>query len=226
MPLLFFLVVMPLALYLAYRRNKARQQAMKKIALQLGLQYQERSPWTAATGPGPVPGQQRAGQPQQGGALGKALLQLTQPVITGKYNGWPVDIMTVNENKTVYTKFRLGFGRNLGLGLRVSANSFFQRDLFGGGPRIESGNEDFDKRVLVRGNDQLKVKFLIKRPEAQRALLDAYRAFAEITVDDQGISCRLRGFLESYQKYQAVLAALCAVAAKLAPAEPAPSADD
>ena len=220
---LVFLAVFAVSLYLSTRRAKARQQKMKQIAMQLGLQYQEKSAWQVS--PVARPGgtsqqqqaQQRMRQLQQNGTLAKVMSMLSTAAIAGTYNGWPVDIRTVNENKTVFTKFRLSFGRSLGLGLRIGPNGFFQRDLFGGSPRIESGNEELDKKVLVRGSDELKVKFLVKRPETQRALLDAYRSFADLTIDDEGISCRLRGFVDEYQKYQAILTALTAVAAMLAP---------
>ncbi len=220
---LVFLAVFAVSLYFGIQRSKARKQKLKQIAMRLGLQYQEKSDWQASPAAAPTAGgqqqqaQQRARQLQQNGTLAKVMSLLSTAAITGSYNGWPVDIRTVNENKTSYTKFRLDFGRPLGLGLRVSANSFFQRDLFGGSPRIESGNEEFDKKVLVRGSNELKVKFLVKRPETQRALLDAYRAYSEIAVDDEGISCKLRGFVDDYQRYQAILTALTAVAAALAP---------
>ena len=230
MPLIMLAVFIG-SMYLASRRAKARQQKMKQIALQLGLQYQEPSDWRSSLNIGKgrhgqqQRAQQRVQQLQSSGTLARALSFLSSPTITGKYNGWPVDIRAVNENKTVFTKFRIGFGRPLGLGLRIGPNSFFQRDLFGGNPRVESGNEEFDKKVLVRGGDELKVKFLIKRPETQRALLDAYRAFSDIAIDDEGISCKLRGFVDEYQKYQAVLAALTAIAAKLTPMQSEAPAD-
>ena len=220
---LIFLAIFIVSMYFNVRRSRVRQQKMKQIALQLGLQYQENSdrqvsPGMAQTVTGQQQqAQQRIRQLQQNGTLTKVMAMLRTSAIAGKYNGWPVDIRMVNENKTVFTKFRLSFGRSLALGLRIGPNGFFQRDLFGGSPRIESGNEELDKKVLVRGSDELKVKFLIKRPETQRALLDAYRSFADITVDDEGISCKLRGFVDQYQKYQAILTALTAVAAMLAP---------
>jgi hypothetical protein len=219
---LIFMAVFIGSMYLTARRTKARRQKMKQIALQLGLQYREQSdflPSLNSASAGTGRGQQRVRQLQQGGTLGGILSFLVQPAISGKYGGWPVDIRTVNENKTVFTKFRLDFGRPLGLGLRIGANGFFQRDLFGGSPRIESGNEEFDKKVLVRGRDELKVKFLVKRPETQRALLDAYRAFSDIVIDDEGITCKMRGSVDTYQKYQAILNALATVATRIAPAQ-------
>jgi hypothetical protein len=222
MPFIIFLVVMPVSLYLGYKRNESNRRRLRDVALKLGLQYNEKAPLdpsvksaTIRTGD-QIRAQQRLRQMEQGGILARLASLMSATAVTGKYNGFAVDIRTANQNKKTYTVFTVYFPATLGLGLRITENSLFRRDLgFGGKTRIEAGSEEFDKRIFVKGNDEMRVKYLVKRPEVQKALLDAYRAQSDTVIDDTAIVCRTQESLKDYLKYQAILNSLTAAAQQL-----------
>ena len=222
MPFIIFLVVMPVSLYLGYKRNESNRKKLRDVALKLGLQYNEKAPIGPSLQPGAVRSgdqiraQQQLRQLGQGGILARLSSLMSTTTVTGKYNGFTVDIRTANQNKKTYTVFSVYFPRSLGLGLKISANSFFNRDLpFGGKARIEAGSDEFDKKIYVKGNDELRIKYLIKRPEVQKPLLDAYRSQSDIVIDDTAIVCRTQESLKDYLKYQAILNSLTTAAQQL-----------
>jgi hypothetical protein len=222
MPFIIFLVVLPLSLYLSYRRNESNRKKLREVALKLGLQYTEKAPLdpsvksaTIRTGD-QIRAQQRLRQLNGGGILSRVSSLMSAAAVTGKYNGFAVDIRTANQNKKTYTVFSVYFPAALGLGLRITGNSLFRRDLpFGNKARIETGSDEFDKRIYVKGNDEMRVKYLIKRPEVQNALLAAYRIQSDTVIDDSAIVCRVEGFQGEFAKCQAILGGLTAVAQQL-----------
>jgi hypothetical protein len=224
MPFIIFLVVLPLSLYLGHRRNETNKRKLRDVALKLGLQYSENAP----AGPSldaltirsndPAQTQQRLRRLEKGGVLARALQTMAPAAVTGKYNGCAVDIRTQRRDKKTYTVFTAWFTAPLGLGLKVSPNSFLQRDLgFGGKSRIESGDDAFDRKVLVKGADEMKVKYLVKRPEVRKALLDLYSAQSDTMIDDSSIVCRVQKDLKDFLAYQAVLGLLTAAVRQLKP---------
>jgi hypothetical protein len=222
MPFIIFLVVLPLSLYLSYQRNQSNRKKLRDVALKLGLQYHEKSPIGPSAQPGAIHSgdqiraQQRLRQLDQGGILAKVMALTAQATVSGKYNGFEVDIGTVNQNKKTYTVFRVSFPAPLGLGLKISQNNIFSRDLpFGGKSRIEAGNGEFDKKIHVKGNDEMRIKYLVKRPEVQKALLDAYRSQSDIVIDDTAVVCKTPETLKDYLKYQAILNSLTTAAQQL-----------
>lgn len=223
LPLVIFLVVLPLSLYLGYRRGEAERAKLKDVALKLGLQYSEQGPGRpsldalAIRGGDQLRTQQRLRQLERGGVLARVMKSLSPPAVTGKYNGFAVDIRTQRRDKKTYTVFTVSFPAPLGLGLKVRSNNFFRRS-FGApaGQRTETGDEAFDKAVFVRGDDPMKLKYLVKRPEVRKALLDAYRAQSDTVIDDNAIVCRVQKDLRDYLAYQKVLADLTMAAKQLA----------
>lgn len=222
LPLIIFLVVMPLSLYLNYRKNESNRKKLKDVALKLGLQYSEKAPAgpsldaPAISGDDPARARQRLDRLDVGGVLSKVLSLTAPAAVTGKYNGFEVDIRSQRRDKKTYTVFTVSFPAPLGLGLKITPNSFFRRDLgFGGKPRVESGDDEFDKRVLIKGTDDMRIKYLVKRPEVRKALLDAYQAQSDTIIDDNALVCRVQKDLKDYLAYQKVLALLTATARQL-----------
>ncbi len=223
LPLVIFLVVLPLSLYLGYRRGQAERKKLRDVASKLGLQYSEQAPGRpsldalAIRSGDPQRTQQRLRQLDRDGALTRMLKSLAPPAVTGKYNGFAVDIRTQRSDKKTYTVFTVSFPGPLGLGLKATSNNFFRRS-FGApsGQRIEAGDEAFDKAVFVKGDDQMKVKYLVKRPEVRKALLDSYRAQPDTVIDDNAIVCRVQKGLPDWMAYQKVLTDLTMAAKQLA----------
>lgn len=222
LPWVVLLVIVPLSLYLAHRSNEAERRKLKDVALKLGLQYSDQASAQASLEALAVRGDQqrtrdRMQQLERSGALTTILRGLSQPAMTGEFNGHAVDIRTQRRDKKSYTVFTVTFPGPLGLGLKVTSNNFFRRS-FGApaGQRVESGDETFDKSVFVKGDDQMKVKYLVKRPEVRKALLDAYRAQPDTAIDDNAIVCRVQKGLPDYLAYQKVLADLTMAAKQLA----------
>ncbi|MDI6740786.1 MAG: hypothetical protein QME74_10545, partial [Candidatus Edwardsbacteria bacterium] len=120
LPFIIFLVILPLSLYLSYRKNESNRKKLKEVALKLGLQYNEKTPIgpsvkSAAIQSGDqLRAQQRLRQLEKGGILSKVMALTAPTAVTGKYNGFEVDIRTANQNKKTYTVFSVFFPSPLG----------------------------------------------------------------------------------------------------------------
>lgn len=219
-PFLIFIGIFPLMLYLGYLKRKKQKAKLKDIAIKLGLQLNEGQLLQQMN----IQHQNihsasdfkkyQASQKLTGNSFVKDLIAMMSPMfLTGKYKGYEVRITLVNKDKATFTEFKTTFPRSLGLGLKINANSLLLKQFMLGqkGKAVQSGNEPFDKKVQVSGNDPLKIKYLMTM-ENQRSLLDLFSAFPATTVDDLGISVSLRGFADDSMKCSAVLDRMTAAA--------------
>ncbi|MFC1572208.1 tetratricopeptide repeat protein [Candidatus Eisenbacteria bacterium] len=86
----------------------------------------------------------------------------SSPKLTGAHNGCSVLVETFSrdsgDSSTTYTRYRIGYARSLGLGLRLTRQGVFGRiGKFFGAEDIEVGDSDFDKAVVVKGSDPSRV---------------------------------------------------------------------
>lgn len=197
LPLVIFLVVVPVALYLSYRGRQKQARDLKALAGKLGLQFRG-EPQPEALG-------QAYRRVEQSGFL-KSLLAMAQPLsIGGKYNGYRVEIKLLRQNKRNLTEAAALFDEPLGLGLRISKAGFWNRNLtMGKAARVESGNAELDKAAAIQARDELRARYIARSVQAQQALLALFRRRGtEIT--DQGATLRQDGHQTDYGKIKGVL---------------------
>ncbi len=77
---------------------------------------------------------------------------------------------------------------------------------------VSTGNPDLDNKVYISGQDEMKIKYLVKRSEFQQALLSLYNKYPGIRVDDQGITYQEKKVLTDLAAYQKLLDSLSAAA--------------
>ncbi|MBI4725686.1 hypothetical protein HY768_00415 [candidate division TA06 bacterium] len=219
-PFLIFIGVFPLMIYIGYLGRQKQKAKMKDIAMKLGLQLSEGRLTPQITGrPQNISNARdfntyQASKKLAGNGFIKELLSMMSPLsLTGKYKGYDVRITVTKRDKATYTEFKTAFPRPLGLGLKINANNLLLKQFILGqkGKTVQAGNEPFDKKIQVNGNDPLKIKYLLTL-ENQRSLLDLFSVYPSTVVDDQGISISVRGFTDDSQKCSAVLDRMTAAA--------------
>lgn len=121
----------------------------------------------------------------------------------GTVDGCGVRVATVKrgsgKNSTTYTQFTVHYGRHLGLGLRITREGFFSGVAkFFGSQDIRTGDDDFDRRVLIKGDDEDRVnRFLTAARRTQIAT--AIELFPELEIQDSHVVLEQRGILKSPQ---------------------------
>ena len=120
---------------------------------------------------------------------------MSSPVISGTRRGFSIHIDTYTKggtNSTTYTRYRIGFKKPLGLGLRLArAGPLAGASERDGAQDISVGDEEFDKSVVVRARDSRRVsEFLTtsRKLKAVRFLL----LYPGSTINDSGIECETR----------------------------------
>jgi hypothetical protein len=224
LPFIIFFVVFPLVFYLSYRSQKKQKEAFKAIGLKLGLQFvespayqqlqkqmQSNPSYAAKYG-------QLSRRPGSGSSGGPGLLKLvlsamTPPGLAGKYNGSEVRINLVKKDKQTRTEFKAFFSAPLDLGLKINPNSILFRNLSFGSKEqsISTGNQAFDRKIMVKGRDPLKVKYLLTF-EVQRTLVELFSSHPGTSIDDSGITISVNGFMYQTDEYKIILNRLTAVA--------------
>jgi|GEM_PF-1744430 len=216
LPLLIFLVVGPLAVFISYQKRKNSAAKLRDLAVKLGLQF--RSPEQqgmfaeayrerlGAMKPGDRVRAEAAGRRLKQSGFLQSLMSMMQPLgIAGKYNGYQVEVSLLRRNKKNLTELRASYHEPLGLGLMVERQGFLQRSLsFSKAERAESGNAELDKLVAIRARDALKAKYVARNVQAQIALLELFRE-SGAEFGDGGAFVRLNGYQTDYAKVKKLL---------------------
>jgi hypothetical protein len=216
LPLIIFLVVGPLAIFISYQGRKKSAAKLRDLAAKLGLQfraegqpgmftdaYRER---LAAMKTGDrVRAEAAVRRLKQGGFL-QSLMSMMQPLgISGKYNAYQVELSLVRRNKKNLTEVRAWYPEPLGLGLAVERQGFLHRSLpFNKAERAESGNPELDKLVAIRARDPLKARYIARNLQAQMALLELFRENGA-ELNDSGASVKLNGYQTDYARSKKML---------------------
>ncbi len=111
-----------------------------------------------------------------------------QGPITGTRNGLHIHIDTHKalspKRPLTITLVDVHFAQNLGLGLRITANTTPQTAP--NTPRILLGDHDFDDAFIVTGNDPNTIARTLT-PQVRRALLDRVPLHNQLSIDDKGV---------------------------------------
>jgi len=216
-PFLVFLTISIIAMVGSYYSLKKQKAKMKEIALKLGLEFKEndflsfKNPNTRSYTGYHSPSD--AGFDIQG--IAKKIMAAFSPwQVIGKYNGYSIIIKTERKDKKSFTIVQLNFERPLGMGLNIVMGNMISRigkNIFGK-QSISTGNPDLDSKVYISGQDEMKVKYLIKRPEFQQMLLSLYNKYPGIRVDDNGITYKEKKVLTEYAAYKTLLDSLSGAA--------------
>ena len=212
LPLAIFFIAMPLALLFSYRGYRRQKERMKEIAARLGLEYSETNPLKAARGGPGLDQMYRRGRPTGGGFdfqgfVFRAVRALMPWRVSGRFNGLSTAIWTENRNKQTFLVVQQTFDRPLELGLSIAAPNPLARlgkSLMGRSP-LTTGNQELDAKTHISGRDEMKVKYLVKKPELQQALLALYREYPTVKIDDRGITYRRNKLMKEHAEFQRLL---------------------
>ncbi len=216
LPLLIFLVVGPLAVFLSYRRRKRCSDKLKDLAVKLGLQWKSEEPWhlspdayrqrLASLKPGERARAEAAVRRWERSGLIQSLRSMMQPLaIGGRYNGYQVEVALVHREKKNLTEVRAWYPEPLGLGLSITRRGFWNRRLsLAKSDKAETGNAELDRMVEIRAKDRLRASYLAKSVQVQLALRDIFQE-RDIECDDRGILVRWQGYQTDYGKIKGLL---------------------
>lgn len=147
--------------------------------------------------------------------------------IEGAIGGMHVTVETYagGERKGVSTRFRVGFPKALGLGLRISRAgifSAFARQLGGGG--IVVGDPEFDNRFTVRGNDPDRVGGFLDG-ERRMAIGRFFTFHRDAVILDGGIESTVPGRVRDAGKIVGTVRSMADLAQRLSQAAEEPIAE-
>jgi len=217
LPLGVFAVIFAVALIAGYYSLKKQKKLMRDIALKLGLEFSETDPLSFMGQGKPVrPAYHRprdAGFDLQG-LIKKVATGFSPWRVTGKYHGYQVIIRIEKKDKQSFTVVQLLFNQSLGMGLNIAAGNLLSKlgkNILGKQP-ISTGNPELDGKVYISGQDEMKIKYLVKRSELQQILLSLYNKYPGTRIDDQGLTYRQNKVISDLAGYQALLTSLIGTA--------------
>ena len=216
-PLALFIIIFTIALIASYASLKKQKKLMKEVAARLGLEFSETDPFSFMNqDKRPRPAYRRpsdAGFDIQG--FVKKIVAVFSPWrLSGKYHGYQVIIKTEKKDKQSFTVVQLLFNQSLGMGLNITAGNFLSKmgkNILGKKP-ISTGNLELDGKVYISGQDEMKIKYLVKRSELQQILLSLYNKYPGTRIDDQGLTYRQNKVISDLAGYQALLTSLSSAA--------------
>jgi hypothetical protein len=206
---LIWLAMVAAALVVAQRLSARRWRKMQDLAAHLGLGFEG-----YFLGARETPGHSFGGRPsRRGRADGSSwlrLLPMTRTcVVRGQANGVDVEIGPApyrSSRKSNDTGVSAWFRQPLGFGLHIAEENFIDRlGRVAGAQDIKSGNESFDRRFVVKGTSESEVLSLVRRPDVQQAIVDAFAAGFQTVIDDKGVHITLPGFRSDPQEIRPVL---------------------
>lgn len=218
-PVIIFLIIFPAALIISYLNLKKQKGKMRETAARLGLEFSESDPLVAII-------RERSQRAVYTGPRGNNAGFDFQTVIRniartfapwqvgGKYNGYQVVIRTEKRDKKSYTVVQLSFAKPLGLGLNIVVGNFLSKvgkNLFGK-TSITTGNPEMDDKIYISGKDEMRVKYLAKRPDTQNALINLYKKYPGARIDDNGIIYKKSGFAGDFMELQTILNSMAVLA--------------
>lgn len=220
-PILLFGITFILIATIAILGNKKQKDKIKEIAAKLGLDYAEVNPFSFGADDKKsyrtIYAGQSHGMTSKDRPFLKKILQAFLPwQLRGKFNGYQVKIYTKKRNKKTYTMVQMSFNQSLSMGLNMTLAgnnlmSKLRKNIFGKSS-IETGNREFDEKIHVSGRDEMKIKYVIKRPDFQHAMLALSGKYPDIKIDDQNITWQEHKITPDLIEYRPLLEDLSIVA--------------
>ncbi len=219
LPIFIFVLIVPLIVYLTLRRQRVIKEKMREIARILGLQYSDgSSPFPQSQSSPAQPGQQKSGAAlAPGGFLSNFIGSLTPWRLSGNFKSLPVEIYSITrgsgKSSQIYTVIKAIFSPPLTAGLQISTEGFFNRigkSLFST-QDIQTGDETFDKRVMIKGNSEPVVKSLLSSPALRQTILKAFDTLNDLSIDDTGAVFEERGVNPDAERYRSILELLTSI---------------
>jgi hypothetical protein len=222
----FFMVaaVIVLAFALTFFANKRYIESMKRLAIDLGYLFTQ--------GPSPFPGARGADAPDINASSAYAApssapeeptfmkrvgLLLAPWRIKGHDADEEVLIYTVTrgsgKSRTTYTVTEMSLHPKVG-GFALSKEGFFSKvgkTLFGL-QDIQLGDEEFDRKVMVKGKDPEAVKLALSSETLRRSIIDAFDAYPGMSITDAKIVYERQGSLTKVDYFRPLIAAMGEIA--------------
>jgi hypothetical protein len=124
--------------------------------------------------------------------------------LTGESQGFGVHVDTYTrgsgKNSKTYTRFRVRYPRDLGVGLSLTKAGFFSGlASFFGREDIEIGDAAFDGEIVVQGGDPRRVRELLT-PSRRMRISRFLASYPDATITDSSLEWSTRGVLRDPQR--------------------------
>lgn len=97
------------------------------------------------------------------------------------------------KNRRYYTRYRVYFGKHLGLGLWIGREGFFSGvSKFFGSQDIQLGDSSVDSTLMIKGSEPDRVRAFMTRDRRDGAMM-LVRRFPDAEIDDEGMLLLVRG---------------------------------
>lgn len=130
--------------------------------------------------------------------------------MSGTYNSVKVHIYPIlrqqGRRAVAYTKVVALFKKNFNAGLQISKEGFFSK--MGkalGGQDLQTGNEEFDKKFIIKGTNESVILALLQKPEVQKAISDLFAANGDAFINDEGFGIERLGTITKEEVYRSLL---------------------
>jgi tetratricopeptide (TPR) repeat protein len=182
---LLFIIIAAVVIVVAVSQARRTDEAWSSVAQQLGLNFTP-------------------------GALFRSR------VMEGRLQGLAVRVDTFQrgsgKSSNTYTRFRIRYPRQLGLGLRLTKDSFFSGiGKFFGGQDIELGDAQFDADVIVKATDPEAVRRFLTPPRRLR-IHRLLMAHPGVVIDDERVQWEKRGAIRDPDQLASAIRRLVRVA--------------
>lgn len=220
-----FIIIVPIAVFVAYQKTKNETQAAKETAARLGLKYIN------------VADEMKAEKPNDALLLG-LLSKWSTWAMAGTYNSVPVrveqivkakqnrrlpregDLGMSNPSSTSYRRgaiYNVSFEKPLPFDLKIHQNIKMDFAFMKGhdADAITSGDTELDKAVVISGEDEEKIKGWIDSSQIREALKNLYNALPSVNVNTNGLHYDELNGKPDYESVKSNLDALSSAAKKL-----------
>lgn len=195
-PVVFFVASLVIALAAAKYTRRRTLEKVNDLARYLGLQIRK-------TEVSPFPGVKL---PEWA-----SFLLTDQWSVHGTYAGGPVEIHMESrgsgKSRTVYTCIGASFASNLGAGLKATREGFWSKvgKVLLNSQDISLGVEEFDSQVILKGQEEGKIRQLFSDSGLRSRFLDFLERQPQGWMDDRGVHVDIPGTFLNPEKMRDLL---------------------
>lgn len=105
--------------------------------------------------------------------------------------------------KVIYTQICASFPKSLNAGLNIYREGFFSKigKMFGA-KDIQTGTTDFDKKFILKGDNESILVPLLSNPNVQQAIIALFDLGDQVEFDDEGITMECKKIVQTIEEYE------------------------
>jgi hypothetical protein len=196
-PVLIGIGILVVAGYYAWNRRRGEKETLRNIARTLGFKFSEPESSSSFV--------RLIGDWEMAGTYNRIPVRIYGKKVSGDEGS--SESTFIDATASCRTKFELVITRETAVS-RLAGALFGMQD-------VKTGNEDLDRRVVVKGVPAHVVKRVIDHPELQRELLRLFEHDGSIHVDLHGAHYQQSAVFKDEQAVRSLLDALTRTAAAL-----------